>query len=100
MLVRSSFFKLVVAGIMACGLVVILLNFMSYSRGNRELEMSDEADAYVKGDRDGEILIRVKADVKSNNKPAILTAQENDPDLPKVHVRTYMISMNHDQVNQ
>ena len=98
MQVRSSFFKLVVSGIAVCGLVVILLNFMSYRGGGREMEMSDEIDAYVKSDREGDILIRVKADVKSNNKPAILTVQENKADLPKVHVRTYMISMNHDQV--
>lgn len=62
------------------------------------MDMPGEVDAYVRGDRDGDILIRVKADVKSNNKPAILTAQENNADLPKVHVRTYMMSMNHDQV--
>jgi hypothetical protein len=98
MIVRSTFFKLVVSGILVFGVVVIILNYISYNLNRNDFEVVDDSNAYVMSNRDGDALIRIKADVKSNNKPAILDVNNGKIDVPKVRIRTYMISVNHEQV--
>jgi hypothetical protein len=78
--------------------IVIILNLISYNRNINDFEFIDDSHAYVMSNRDGDALIRIKADVKSNNKPAILDVNDGKIDIPKVRIRTYMISMNHEQV--
>lgn len=98
MIVRSTFFKLIVAGLFVCGAVVVLLNVISYGRNLNDFEFVDDNNAYAIPNRDGDAFIRIKADVKSNSKPAALYATEGKVDVPEVRIRTYMISINHEQV--
>jgi len=100
MIIRSTFFKLIIAGIFIFGVVVITLNFISYSRNLNDFEFVDDNNAYVISNRDGDAFIRIKADVKSNSKPAILYINDGKIDVPQVRIRTYMISMNHEQVRR
>ncbi|CAF4989226.1 unnamed protein product [Rotaria socialis] len=98
MIVRSTFFKLITAGIVICGVVVIILNLISYHQSGHDYSLLDDNNAYVMSNRDGDALIRIKADVQSNSKPAILYANDGKTDVPEVRIRAYMISMNHEQV--
>jgi hypothetical protein len=100
MIIRSTFFKLIIAGIFIFGVVVITLNFISYSRNLNDFEFFDDNNAYVISNRDGDAFIRIKADVKSNSKPAILYINDGKIDVPQVRIRTYMISMSHEQVRR
>ena len=100
MIKRSTFFKLVVSGIVIFSVVVVALNLISYNRNFNEFEFADDNHGYVIGNRDGDALIRIKADVKSNSKPAELEINEGKIEIPKVRIRTYMIPMSHDQVRQ
>ncbi|CAF4053798.1 unnamed protein product [Adineta steineri] len=97
MIVRSPFVKLVITGVLIFGVVVIALNFISYSRNLNDFEFIDDNNAYVISNRDGDALIRIKADVKSNSKPAALYMNNGKMDIPEVRIRTYMISINHVQ---
>lgn len=97
MLIRSPFSKFVISGILICGVIVILLNFTSYSRSFDNFEFADDNHDYVITNRDGDTLIRIKADVKLNSKPALIEANDETIDLSKVRVRTYTISVNHEQ---
>ncbi|CAF3458413.1 unnamed protein product [Rotaria socialis] len=97
MIVRSTFFKLITAGIVICGVVVIILNLISYHQSGHDYSLLDDNNAYVMSNRDGDALIRIKADVQSNSKPAILYANNGKTDVPEVRIRAYMISMNHEQ---
>lgn len=100
MLIRSPFSKFVISGILICGVIVILLNFTSYSRSFDNFEFADDNHDYVITNRDGDTLIRIKADVKLNSKPALIEANDETIDLSKVRVRTYTISVNHEQVRE
>jgi hypothetical protein len=100
MIVRPSFFKFVISGILIFGVVVIILNLMSYNRNRNDFEFIDDSHAYVMSNRDGDALIRIKADVKSNSKPAMLDVHDGKIDVPKVRIRTYMISMSYEQVRR
>jgi len=100
MIVRSTFFKFVITGIIICGFIVIILNFSSFNRNLNDFEFVDDSHAYVMSNRDGDALIRIKADVKSNSKPALLDIKDGKIDVPKVRIRTYMISMSHEQVKK
>ncbi len=98
MIIRSTCFKFIITGILIFSVIVIILNLISYNRNINDFEFIDDSHAYVMSNRDGDALIRIKADVKSNNKPAILDVNDGKIDIPKVRIRTYMISMNHEQV--
>ena len=98
MIKRSTFVKLVITGIVIFGVVMMALNFISYSRNFNDFDFVDDGHGYVVSNRDGDALIRIKADVKSNSKPAILEANEGKIDVPKVRIRTYMIAISHEQV--
>lgn len=100
MVVRSTFFKLVITGIVIFSIVVIILNVMSYGRNLNDFDFVDDSHAYVMSNRDGDALIRIKADVKSNSKPAILDVNDGKIDEPKVRIRSYMISLSHEQVRK
>ncbi|CAF1050775.1 unnamed protein product [Rotaria sp. Silwood1] len=97
MIVRSTFFKLITCGILIFGVAVLILNYISYHQNRDNFEFVDDSNAYVISNHDGDALIRIKADVKSNSKPAILYANDGKIDIPKVPIRTYMITMNHEQ---
>jgi hypothetical protein len=63
------------------------------------MDALDDNNGYDVSHRHGEILIRMKADVKSNSKPVMLTDDINRIDnMRYIPIRTYMISMNHEQV--
>jgi hypothetical protein len=100
MIKRSTFFKLAVSGIIIFSVVVLTLNLISYNRNFDEFEFPDDNHGYVIANRDGDALIRIKADVKSNSKPAALEINEGKVEIPKVRIRTYMVAMNHDQVRR
>ena len=100
MIKRSTFFKLVVTGIVVFSVLVVILNLVSYNGNFNNFEFADDNHGYVISNRDGDALIRIKADVKSNSKPAILDVNEGKIEVPKVRIRPYMISMNHDQVRK
>jgi hypothetical protein len=53
---------------------------------------------FISSNNDGDALIRIKADVKSNSKPPLLEINDGKIDIPNVHVRAYMLSINHEQV--
>ncbi|UJR37435.1 hypothetical protein I4U23_030138 [Adineta vaga] len=97
MIVRSSFIKLVITGILIFGIVVMTLNVISYGRNINDFEFVDDNNAYVIPNRDGDTFIRIKADVKSNSKPSVLYEDDGKSDILEVRIRTYMISMNHEQ---
>ncbi|CAF1017283.1 unnamed protein product [Rotaria sordida] len=97
MIVRSTFFKLITSGIVIFGVVVLTLNYISYHQNQDNHGSVDDSNVYVVSNNNGDALIRIKADVKSNSKPAILYANNGKIDIPKVRIRTYMISMNHEQ---
>jgi hypothetical protein len=99
MIIRSTF-KFIIAGIFTCGVVVIVLNLLSYNRNLNDFEFVDDSNSYVRSNRNDNALIRIKADVKSNSKPAILDANDEKIDVSKVRIRTYMISMSHEQVKK
>lgn len=98
MIVRSTFFKLVITGIVVFSIAVVILNLMSYNRNLNEFDFAGDSHAYVQSNHADNILIRVKADVNSNSKPAMLDIIDGKIDIPKVLIRTYTISMNHEQV--
>ena len=98
MIKRSAFFRLAIVGIIIFGVIVIALNFISYSRNFHDFDVVDDGAGYVISNRNGDALIQVKADVNFNSKPAILEANGGSAEIPKVRVQTYMISMNHEQV--
>jgi hypothetical protein len=100
MIVRSTFFKLVITGILICGIVVVILNFMSYNGNLNNFEFGDDNNVYIMSNKDGDALIRIKADVKSNSKPASVEMKDGKSDIPEVRVRTYMIPMNHEHVRR
>ncbi len=100
MIKRSIFFKLIVTGIVIFSVIVITLNLISYNRNINDFEFVDDNHGYVISNRDGDAFIRIKADVKSNSKPAMLDVNEGKIEVPKVRIRTYMISMNHEQVRK
>ncbi|CAF2487670.1 unnamed protein product [Rotaria sp. Silwood2] len=83
MIVRSTFFKLITSGIFIFGVVVLTLNYISYHQNRDNYELIDNSDAYVIPNHNGDPLIRIKADVKSNSKPAILYANDGKIDIPK-----------------
>ncbi|CAF0927822.1 unnamed protein product [Adineta ricciae] len=97
MIVRSSFFKLLVTGTLIFGVAVIVLNLISYGRNINDFEFVDDDNAYVIPNRDGDTFIRIKADVKSNSKPSILHEEDGKPDVPEVRIRTYLVVMSHGQ---
>lgn len=98
MIVRTAFFKLVTTGILICGIIIFLLNFVSFQHNGNDFGLIDNSNAYVMSNRDGDSLILIKADVKSNSKPAILYANDGKIDIPEVRIRSYMVSTSHDQV--
>ncbi len=98
MIVRSTFFKLVITGILICGIVVVILNFMSYNGNLNNFNFGDDNNMFISSNNDGDALIRIKADVKSNSKPPLLEINDGKIDIPNVHVRAYMLSINHEQV--
>ena len=100
MIIRSTFFKLIITGIVIFGVIVLTLNFVSYKQNLNDHEVVDDSNAYVLSSGDGDLLIRVKADVKSNSKPAILYVDDEKSRIPKVRILTYVISMNHEQVRR
>ena len=100
MIVRSSGFRLVTAGILACGFVVIALNFMSYQQRGNGSELIDDNNAYVMSNGDDDSVVRIKADVRSNSKPTLIVAQDEKTEVTQIRVRTYMVSITHDQVRQ
>ena len=98
MLMRSPFSKFIVSGILICGVIVVLLNFTSFNRNFDNYEFVDDKHDYVVTNRDGDTLIRIKADVKSNSKATLIDANDETIDLSKVCVRTYTISLSHELV--
>ncbi|CAF4204551.1 unnamed protein product, partial [Rotaria magnacalcarata] len=97
MIVRSTFLKVITAGIVIFGVVVFILNLISYHQNGHDYSLVDDNNAYVMSNRDGDALIRIKADVQSNSKPAVLYAGDGKIVVPEVRIRAYMISMNHEQ---
>ena len=97
MIVRSSFFKLLITGTLIFGAVVILLNLISYGRNINDFEFVDDDNPYVIPNRDGDTFIRIKADVKSNSKPNVLDEEDGKPE---VRIRTYLVVMSHGQVEK
>ncbi|CAF5045883.1 unnamed protein product, partial [Rotaria sp. Silwood1] len=84
MIVRSTFFKLITCGILIFGVAVLILNYISYHQNRDNFEFVDDSNAYVISNHDGDALIRIKADVKSNSKPAILYANDGKIRIPQV----------------
>ena len=98
MIKRSIFFRLAIIGIIIFGVIVIALNFFSYTRNFHDFDLVDDSQGYVISNRNGDALVRIKADVTSGSKPATLESTEGSIEIPKVRVQTYMLSMNHAQV--
>ena len=98
MLLRPVGFKVVIFGIAVCACLVILLNYLSFERyDDGDDPMEDGRRGGITDDR-GEIIIRVRADVKSNSEPALLTSEEIQA-IPKINVRTYSVTVSQEQVN-
>lgn len=98
MIKRSTFFRLAVTGIIIFGVIVVALNFFSYSRNFHDFNVHDDDQGYVISNRNGDALIRIKADVTSNSKPEALESTEGSIEIPKVRVQSYMLPVGHEQV--
>ena len=99
MFLRLTYSRLILSGVLVCAFIVLFLNLLSYQRDD-EVDMIDDSHGYVMTDDHGDILIRIKADVKYNHEPAALTVEDKDFEIPKVQIRTYMVTTSHEEVRR
>ena len=99
MLLRLTFSRLILSGVLICACIILFLNLLSYRQRDDEADMIDDSHGYVMTNDNGDILIRIKADVKYNHEPIDLTVHDKDYEIPKVQVRTYAVATTHEQVS-
>jgi hypothetical protein len=97
MLGRSSILHCVAFGIAFFGLGAIVLNLISYNRRQNDFELFNKNNENVPKHSANDLSINIKADFKSDSKPAKIVV--NDTDISKVPIRTYKISINSEKVN-
>lgn len=100
MLLRLTFSRLILSGVLICACIILFLNLLSYRQRDDEADMIDDSHGYVMTNDNGDILIRIKADVKYNHEPIDLTVHDKDYEISKVQVRTYAVATTHEQDQQ